>query len=192
MALGDESEEMWAELEVALHMFDVYRLTQALRRRRHSVRRVLLAPVMRGRAAIQAAEMELLVDEFFEALEGGDLQQATLVSLVPPGGPRSELIGAALKAPTLRELRMDGWCWFDLKCGHLTALTSLVRRLGLQSVRVCAVARALLLVAACCCGLQLVSRWRQSLLCAASLPAAALTTCPPWQRRSWVPECART
>ncbi len=69
----------------------------------------------------------MLVDEFFEALEGGALQQATLVSLVPPGGPRSELVGAAFKSPALRHLRIEGWCWFNMKCGHLTALTSLVR-----------------------------------------------------------------
>ena len=85
VALGDECEELWADLEVAMHMFDVHRLTEALRRQRHSVRSVRLAPLMRGRPAVQAAEMEMLVDDFFKALEGGALQQATLVSLVPPG-----------------------------------------------------------------------------------------------------------
>ncbi|KAI7846458.1 hypothetical protein COHA_000068 [Chlorella ohadii] len=91
VALGDECEELWADLEVAMHMFDVHRLTEALRRQRHSVRSVRLAPLMRGRPAVQAAEMEMLVDDFFKALEGGALQQATLVSLVPPGRRPAEL-----------------------------------------------------------------------------------------------------
>lgn len=70
--------------------------------------------------------MESLVDDWLKALDGAALEQLTIFSLVPHGGQRSEFVGAAFKLPALRELRIDGWCSFDLNCGHLGALTSLV------------------------------------------------------------------
>lgn len=134
-ALGDAFDQLWESVEAApMHMFRVYSMAESwLAKRRGAIQRLTLAPVMRGRPAVHSAEMEDVVCQVLEGLEGGALQQLSIISLVQAGPGRSPymhspsplLAGEAFKLPHLQELRFEGNCRVDYEFGRLTALTSL-------------------------------------------------------------------